>query len=100
MRIGVVRGHVVLNLCLPELKGTRLLLIEPITAASLADDPTAGGGKTLVAADHLAPKEGQIVGFVEGREAANPFSPGVAPVDAYCALIVENIDYHPPRGKS
>jgi len=100
MRMGVVRGHVVLSLVVPELKGTRLLLVEPITAASLAGDPSAGGGKTLVAADHLAPAEGQIVGFVEGREAANPFSPGLAPVDAYCSLIVENIDYHPPEGKS
>ena len=100
MRIGVVRGHVVLSLCTPEIEGTRLLLIEPITGTSLAANPGNGGGKTLVAADHLAPNEGQIVGFVEGREAANPFSPGVAPIDAYCALIVENIDYHPPEGTS
>jgi hypothetical protein len=36
-----------------------------------------------------------MVGFVEGREAANPWWPGEAPVDAYCALLVENVDFQP-----
>ena len=38
-----------------------------------------------------------MIGFVEGREAANPYWPASAPVDAYCALIVENYDFQPPR---
>jgi hypothetical protein len=37
-----------------------------------------------------------MVGFVEGRTAANPFSPVDVPVDAYCALIVDQIDFQPP----
>ena len=99
MRLGRVRGHVVLNQCLPALRGTRLLIVEPVTAASLAAGDTLGGGKSLVVADHLGPAEGQIVAFTEGREAANPYWPEKAPVDAYCALIVHNIDYHPPESE-
>ena len=96
MRLGVVRGRVVLSLAVPALRGTRLLLVEPVTAGNLAAGNGRGGGKTLVVADHLAPAQGQLVGFVEGREAANPYGPAGAPVDAYCALIVKTADYRPP----
>ncbi len=96
MRLGKVRGHVVLNTCVPVLRGTRLLIVEPVTAESLAEGKALGGGKALVVADHLGPDEGQIVAFTEGREASNPYWPEKAPVDAYCALIVHNIDYRPP----
>jgi microcompartment protein CcmK/EutM len=96
MRLGIVRGQVVLNSAVPELLGTRLLLVEPVTAPNLAASNGLGGGKTLVVADHLAPGLGQTVGFVEGREAANPYWPGKAPVDAYCALVVDGVDFRPP----
>jgi len=96
MRLGVVRGKVVLNAAVPELRATRLLLVEPVTAESLSEGREPGGGKTLVVADHLAPCEGQIIAFTEGREAANPYWPAIAPVDAYCALLVDSIEFHPP----
>jgi hypothetical protein len=38
-----------------------------------------------------------MVGFVEGRTAANPYLPLDVPVDAYCALIVDHVDFQPPR---
>ena len=47
-------------------------------------------------ADHLAPRVGQTIAFVEGREAANPYWPGRAPVDAYCSLLVDGVDFRPP----
>ncbi len=96
MRLGIVRGHVVLNACVAGLRGTRLLIVEPVTAENLGARAEKGGGKALVIADHLAPNEGQLVAFVEGREAANPYWPDAAPVDAYCSLIVDNVDYRPP----
>ena len=37
-----------------------------------------------------------MVGFVEGREAANPYYPAPTPVDAYCALIVHDYRFEPP----
>ncbi len=96
MRIGMVRGKVVLSIAVPELLGTRLLLVEPVMAGSLAPGQQPGGGKTLVVADHLAPGEGQMIAFTEGREAANAYWPGMAPVDAYSALVVESLEFHPP----
>ncbi len=96
MRLGIVRGHVVLSKAVSELTGTRLLVVEPITAPNLASGNGQGGGKALVVADHLGPGLGQTVGFVEGREAANPYWPDKAPVDAYCAVLVDGVDFRPP----
>lgn len=97
MRLGIVRGSVVLSEAIPSLRGIRMVIVEPVTAANLELNNGLGGGKALIAADQLGPGVGQMVGFVEGRTAANPFSPVDVPVDAYCALIVDEIDYQPPR---
>jgi len=97
VRLGVVRGRVVLNLAEPSLCGVRLVIVEPVTAANLAAGNGAGGGKALVAVDQLGAAEGQMVGFVEGIEAANPWWPNPVPIDAYCSLIVETVDFRPPK---
>lgn len=91
-----MRGTVVLSVKQPVLEGTRFLLVEPVQAGALGARDGRAGGKTLVVADHLGPAAGQLVAFVEGREAANPYWPGRAAVDAYCSLIVDDIDYQPP----
>jgi len=96
LRIGVVRGHVVLSIALPELRGTRFLIVEPVTAENLAKNDGSGGGKALIVADQLGPGIGQLIAFTEGSEAANPYWPNLAPVDAYCALIINDVDYRPP----
>jgi microcompartment protein CcmK/EutM len=93
MRMGIVRGNVVLSPVDPSLIGTRFLIVEVVTADGLRLGDAGGG--TLIVADHLSPAVGQIIGFVEGREAANPYWPGQAPVDAYCSLIAEEIDFQP-----
>jgi microcompartment protein CcmK/EutM len=95
--MGYVRGKVVLSLLDEGLVGTRFLIVEPITSENLSVADGQGGGKQLIVADHLAPNEGEMIAFVEGREAANPYWPGKAPVDAYCSLIVDTVDYHPPQ---
>ena len=97
MRLGYVRGTVVLSLSLPQIQGSKLLIVEPVTRENLEARNGQGGGKALVVADQLSPAEGQLIGFVEGREAANAYWPTAVPVDAYSALIVENYDYHPPK---
>lgn len=96
MRIGIVRGHVVLNTAIEELRGIRLLVVEPVTADNLSKQDGSGGGKALIVADHLGPGLGQMIAFTEGSEAANPYWPKLVPVDAFCALIVNNLDYRPP----
>jgi microcompartment protein CcmK/EutM len=96
VRLGIVRGRVVLNLCTPALTGVRLVIVEPLTASNLAARNGLGGGKALVAVDQIGAAEGQMVGFVEGREAANPWWPNDAPVDAYCAVVADHVDFRPP----
>jgi microcompartment protein CcmK/EutM len=95
----MVRGTVVLSAALPEFCGIRLLVVEPVTAENLSKNDGSGGGKALIVADHLAPGVGQMIAFTEGSEAANPYWPKLVPVDAYCALIVNNLDYQPPAAK-
>lgn len=95
MRLGIVRGHVVLNPALDAYKGRTLVVLEPVTMENLRARNGLGGGKALIAVDELGAAEGQMVAFTEGREAANPFWPGSVPVDAYCSLIVDSIDVRP-----
>jgi microcompartment protein CcmK/EutM len=96
-----VRGHVVLNSAIPELRGIRMLVVEPVSAENLAKNDGSGGGRSLIVADHLGPGVGQMIAFTEGSEAANPYWPKMVPVDAYCALIVNQLDYCPPaKGNS
>ena len=92
MRMGIVRGHVTLNLAVPAFHGKRLVVLEPVTMENLRAGNGQGGGKALVAIDQLGAGIGQMVAFTEGREAANPFWPDAAPVDAYCSLVVDSID--------
>jgi ethanolamine utilization protein EutN len=94
MRLGIVRGHVVLNSALAALRGKTLVVLEPVTMENLRAANGSGGGKALIAVDELGAAEGQVVGFTEGREAANPFWPDAVPVDAYCSLIVDSIHFH------
>jgi microcompartment protein CcmK/EutM len=100
MRLGIVRGNVVLSRVDPSLIGTRFLIVEPLTAKGLAARDGSGRGKQLIVADHLAPAEGEMIAFVEGREGANPYWPARAPVDAYCSLLVNTVDYYPPGAKA
>jgi len=95
MRLGIVRGHVVLNPAVESFNSKTLALVEPISMQNLRAKNGLGGGKSLVAIDELGAAEGQIVAFTEGREAANPFWPGSVPVDAYCALIADSIEVQP-----
>ena len=92
MRLGIVRGQVVLNPRIEAFAGKRLVVLEPVTMANLQAGSECGGGKSLVAIDELGAANGQMVAFTEGREASNPFWPNAVPADAYCALIVDSID--------
>ncbi len=91
-----MRGHVVLSVAVPALRGTTLLVVEPVTSGNLEARNGEGGGRALVVADHLSPDTGEMIGIVEGSEAANAYYPETAPVDAYCALIVRDYEFEPP----
>ena len=95
MRLGIVRGRIVLNPALDPYRGKTLVVIEPLSMQNIRAKNGLGGGKALVAIDELGAAEGQIVAFTEGREAANPFWPDSVPVDAYCAMIADSIEVQP-----
>ena len=92
MRLGIVRGHVVLSLAEESFAGKMLAVLEPVTMENLRAQNGLGGGKALIVLDELGAANGQMVAFTEGSEAANPFWPDRVPVDAYCAMIVDSID--------
>lgn len=98
MRLGTVIGRVTLSVTVPSLEGARWLIISPFTRehfqrgaatpVGLSKDPS------LVIYDALGGGVGQTVGFVEGREAAQPF-PQSPPIDAINAALVDEIFYNP-----
>jgi microcompartment protein CcmK/EutM len=106
MRLGTVIGRVTLTLKEPVYSAGSLLIVQPFTreqfaAAARAMPKTApqsplAPGSSLVVFDELGATIGSVIGFTEGAEASQPFE-GDAPVDAYCACLVDQVDYQPPR---
>lgn len=97
MRLGSVIGRVTLSATVPALEGARWLIVSPRTRAQLQAPAAATAPSpepSLVIYDDLGGGVGQIVGFVEGREAACPFSEPT-PIDAVNAALVDEIFYRP-----
>jgi carbon dioxide concentrating mechanism protein CcmL len=98
MKVGSVIGRITLNRTLASLEGARWLIVSPFTRehyqrgtetpVGLSKDPT------LVVYDSLGGGVGQTIGYIEGREAAQPF-PNPTPVDAINAALVDEIFYNP-----
>lgn len=100
MKLGSVIGRVVLSQVVPELSGARWLVVSPFTREQFASDPMGGPvvspEPSLVIYDVLGGGLGQTVGYVEGREAAQPFETA-PPIDAISAALIDQIFYHPPH---
>ncbi|MBI2946958.1 MAG: ethanolamine utilization protein EutN, partial [Verrucomicrobia bacterium] len=89
---------VTLSKTVPQLHGARWLIVSPFTRehfqrgtetpVGLSKDPS------LVVYDDLGGGVGQTIGYVEGREAAQPFDEPT-PVDAINAALVDEIFYKP-----
>ncbi len=98
MRLGTVIGRVTLNVTVPALKGARWLIVSPFTREHFQrgteTPPGMSKDPSLVVYDDLGGGVGQTIGFVEGREAAQPFE-GPSPVDAINAALVDEIFYNP-----
>jgi microcompartment protein CcmK/EutM len=88
--MGTVIGRVTLSVRSPRYSGERLLLTLPWKRETFsgqeAFDPA------IVVYDDLGANVGQQIAISEGREAACPF-PKPTPVDAYCALLVDEFNY-------
>ncbi len=94
MRIGEVIGRVTLSRSSPQLRGGRFLLTLPMPLAALAEG-SSDRGEELVVFDNLGAGPGSLIGFSEGREAANPFGRNKTPVDAYCACLIDQLTIFP-----
>jgi len=98
MKLGAVIGRVTLSRAVPALIGARWLIVSPFTREHYqrgAQEPLGSGKEpSLVAYDDLGGAVGQTIGYVEGREAAQPFDEST-PVDAINAALVDEIFYSP-----
>lgn len=99
MRLGKVIGRVTLCRVVPELQGARWLLVSPYRRDGFPQGeetpPGLSGEPTLVVCDHLGGVQGDTIGFVEGREAAQALEP-IGAIDAINAALVDHV-FHQPR---
>lgn len=98
MKLGKVIGRVVLNRTVAPLEGARWLVVSPFTRDfyQRGTEPPEGMSKdpTLVVYDDIGGRVGETIGYVEGREAAQPFA-RPTPVDAINAALVDEVVYEP-----
>ncbi len=98
MRLGTVIGRVTLSVVSPDLEGARWLIVSPFTREHFQRGKSEPLGlskdSSLVVYDSLGAGLGQTIGFVEGREAAQPFQKA-PPIDAISAALVDEIFYNP-----
>jgi len=84
----------------PGLQGARWLIVSPFTRHHFQRGTQAPPGlsqdPSLVVYDNLGGGDGQTIGYVEGREAAQPFEDHV-PIDAINAALVDDVFYNPFR---
>lgn len=101
MKLGTVIGRVTLSKTVKALEGGRFLLVSPFNrqqfAAGLDAAPGMGTDPSLVVYDAIGGGMGHVIGYVEGREAAQPFADST-PVDAINAALVDEMFYSPWKG--
>ena len=98
MRLGTVIGRVTLSKTVAGLDGARWLVVSPFTREHFQrgtqTPPGLSKDPSLVMYDSIGGGVGETIGFVEGREAAQPFE-GPIPIDAINAALVDDIFYNP-----
>jgi carbon dioxide concentrating mechanism protein CcmL len=98
VKLGSVIGRVTLSRVVPELRGARWLIVSPWARERFSRGPDApvvlSTDPSLVVYDALGGAVGQTIGYVEGREAAQPFDQS-PPIDAINAALVDDMFYNP-----
>src|SRR3954466_5346700 len=98
MKLGPVIGRATLSQTVPALEGARWLIISPFTREHFQRGTETPAGMSseasVVIYDELGGAQGQTIGYVEGREAAQPFNEPT-PIDAVNAALVDEIYYNP-----
>jgi len=101
MKLGTVIGRVTLSRSVSALHGGRFLVVSPLGrqqfAAALESSAGVGPEPSLVVYDSMGGAPGHVIGYIEGREAAQPFEQPT-PVDAINAALVDEMFYNPWPG--
>ncbi|HEX3625820.1 MAG TPA: EutN/CcmL family microcompartment protein [Verrucomicrobiae bacterium] len=101
MKLGTVIGRVTLSRSVDSLKGGRFLVVSPFGreqfAAGIHAPASMSKDHSLVVYDDLGADVRQVIGYEEGREAAQPFTEPT-PVDAINTILVDEIFYSPWLG--
>jgi len=100
MKLGTVIGRVTLSRTIPSYEGGRYLVVSPFTRdhfPQAGESPiTLSRDPSPIVYDSLGGGVGDIIGYVEGREAAQPF-PRPTPVDAINTALIDEVFYSPYR---
>ena len=98
MKLGTVIGRVTLSQTVAPLHGARWLIVSPFTREHYqrGTDTPPGMSKdpSLVVYDSIGGGIGQTIGYIEGREAAQPFE-NPTPIDAVNAALIDEVFYSP-----
>lgn len=97
MKLGNVIGRVTLSKTATGIQGARWLVVSSMTRETLEKlpgDPGLSSEPSSVVYDNIGAGPGDIIGFIEGREAACPFDPPI-PIDAINGAIIDHINYSP-----
>ena len=94
MRVARVIGKVTLNRQLPDILPGSYLVVRTCGRSAMAGKG-ADNDETLVLYDCLSAGENDLVGIVEGREAAAPFWPRKVPFDCYTGCVLDSVNFDP-----
>ncbi len=94
MQVFKVIGNVTLSRMHPSFVGARLLATEPMGPKVLGGPPPLEPDMVVVW-DELGAGPGSMIAVADGAEAAQPFRPGLKPVDAYNSAILDEIHFVP-----
>lgn len=101
MKLGTVIGRVTFSRTVPALEGGRFLIVSPFSREQykrgLNAPSSMGTEPSPVVYDNLGGGVGDVIGYVEGREAAQPFETPT-PVDAINAALADKMFYNPWKG--
>jgi ethanolamine utilization protein EutN len=101
MKLGTVIGRVTLSKSVDLLKGGRFLVVSPVSreqfATCLDAKPRMGTDPSLVVYDDIGGGVGDVIGYEEGAEAAQPFEVS-PPIDAINCALVDEMFFNPWKG--
>ena len=101
MKLGTVIGRVTLSKSVDLLKGGRFLVVSPFNreqfAKGINGQPSMGTDPSLVVYDDIGGGVGDVIGYEEGAEAAQPFEVS-PPIDALNCALVDEMFYSPWKG--